>query len=126
MQEPKALITNYLHTLSGNPKPPDTVSRFVADEHLAKHIADSEAAFPNYEIVVEDIIAEGNKVAVRGKFRGVHRGPFAGIEGTGRTVTAGLMIIYAVDGDRIVDHWMQFDVAGLMQQLQPAAEVTTA
>jgi predicted ester cyclase len=43
----------------------------------------AEAAFPNYEIVAEDMLAEGDKVVLRGKFHGLHRGPFAGIEATG-------------------------------------------
>ena len=40
---------------------------YVADERLTKHIADVEAAFPSYEIGIEDLVAEGDKV-VRGEF----------------------------------------------------------
>ena len=66
------------------------------------------------------MIAERDLVAVRGTFRGVHRGAFAGIDATGRQVSAGLMIIYRVKGDRIVEHWMQFDGAALVAQLTEA------
>ena len=121
MTEPKTLVTDYLRTLSGQPKPPDVVQRYVADERLAKHIAECEAAFPSYEIVIEDLVAEGDKVVVRGEFRGVQRGPFAGIEPTGKSVGAGLIIIYAIASERIVDHWMQFDLFTLIQQLQGSA-----
>jgi predicted ester cyclase len=126
MTEPKTLITDYLRTLSGQPKPPDLVRRYVADERLAKHIAEIEAAFPSYEILIEDLLAEDDKVVIRGEFRGIHRGPFAGIEPTGKSVSAGLMIIYAIASGRIVDHWMQFDLFTLLQQLQIPSAVQAA
>ena len=126
MTEPKTLITDYLRTLSGQPKPLELVRRYVADERLAEHIAEIEAAFPNYEIIREDLLAEGAKVVVRGEFKGIHRGPFAGIEPTGKSVSAGLIIIYAVADGRIVDHWMQFDLFTLLQQLQSSSAVQAA
>jgi predicted ester cyclase len=118
MSENKTLITDYLRALSGRPKTPDVVRTYVADEVLAKHIADVEAAFPNYEILVDDMLAERDMVVVRGNFRGIHRGPFAGVEPTGRSVSGGLIIIYRIENGRIVDHWMQFDRFTLLQQLQ--------
>ena len=126
MTEPKTLITDYLRTLSGQPKPLELVRRYVADERLAKHIAEVEAAFPSYEIVIEDLLAEGDKVVVRGQFHGIHRGPFAGIEPTGKSVSAGLIIIYAVASGQIVDHWMVFDLFALLQQLQSSSAVQAA
>ena len=122
----KNLILDYLRTLSGQPKTPDLVAKYVADEHLAQHIAETEAAFPRYEIAIDDVLAEGEKVVVRGTFHGVHAGPFAGIAPTGRTVSAGLIIIYEISGGRIVDHWMQFDGASLMQQLQATPAMAPA
>jgi len=126
MNDNKTLITEYLRTLSGQPKTPELVRRYVADEALAKHIADIEAAFPNYELAIEDLLTDGDKVVVRGTFHGVHRGPFAGIEATGKSVSAGLIIIYAVAKGRIVDHWMQFDLFALLQQLQSSPAVVAA
>ena len=126
MTEPKTLITDYLRTLSGQPKPLELVRRYVADERLAKHIAEIEAAFPSYEIIIEDLLAEGDKVVVRGEFKGIHRGPFAGIEPTGKSVSAGLIVIYAIASGRIVDHWMQFDLFTLLQQLQTHSVVQAA
>jgi predicted ester cyclase len=71
-------------------------------------------------------MAEGNKVVVRAQFRGTHLGPFSGVEPTGRSVSAGLIIIYVVEENCIVDHWMQFDLFTLMQQLQTSATGQTA
>jgi predicted ester cyclase len=121
MSENKTLITDYLRTLSGQAKTPDLVARYVSDERLAKHIADIESAFPRYEISIEDLLAEGDKVVVRGDFRGVHCGPFAGVEPTRRSVSAGLILIYRIANGRIIDHWMQFDFFALLQQLQTSS-----
>ena len=115
--ENKQFVARYLDALSGKPKTPELVARFVSDRGLAEHIQQVEAAFPSYEIEVHELMAERDLVAVRGTFRGVHRGTFAGVDATGRPVSAGLMITYRIDGDQIVEHWMQFDGAALMAQL---------
>jgi len=115
--ENKQFVARYLDALSGKPKTPELVARFVSDRGLAEHIHQVEAAFPSYEIEVHELMAERDLVAVRGTFRGVHRGAFAGVDATGRPVSAGLMITYRIDGDQIVEHWMQFDGAALMAQL---------
>jgi len=120
MNENKTLITDYLRAMSGRSKPADLVQKYVADPVLAAHIAETEAAFPNYEIVVEETIAEGDLVTVRAKFRGVHGGLFAGIGATGVTVSAGLIIIYRVVNGRIGEHWMEVDRLALLEQLRDA------
>jgi predicted ester cyclase len=120
MTDNKKLIESYLQALSGHPKTPALVDKYVSDKELSEHIAKVEAAFPAYEIIAQDIIAEGDKVVLRGLFRGVHRGSFAGIEPTGQLVSAGLMISYRIQNERIVEHWMQFDLFGLLQQLNSA------
>jgi predicted ester cyclase len=94
MSENKALVLEYLHALSGRPKTLDIIRKYVADEALTRHILETEKAFPGYRIEAEDVISEDDGVAVRAAFHGVHRGPFAGLPETGKSVTAGLMIIY--------------------------------
>jgi predicted ester cyclase len=122
--ESKQIVERYLHALSGHVKTPELVARFVSDPHLADHIRDVETAFPEYELIIEGIVAERDVVAVRGQFKGVHRDTFASIPATGRTVSAGLMIFYRLEGERIAEHWMQFDGASLVAQLQEAAAVS--
>ena len=119
--ENKQLIGRYLQALSGQTKTPELIARFVSDSGLAAHIQQVEDAFPGYELIADDLIAERDMVALRGKFSGIHRGPFAGIEPTGRSVSAPLMIVYRIEGGRIAEHWLQFDAAGLAQQLTTTA-----
>src|SRR5437868_611333 len=121
--ENKQLVGRYLQALSGQAKPPALISRFVSDVALAEHITHVEAAFPFYELIADEVVAEGDVVALRGSFQGVHGGAFAGIDATGRSVKADLMIFYRIEDGRIAQHWMQFDVASLMAQLTAATAV---
>ncbi len=115
--ESKQVVARYLQAISGRAKTKELVKRFVSDPSLAEHIRQTEAAFPAYELVADELIAEGNLVAMRGTFQGVHRGPFAGLPPTGRPASASLMIIYRVEAGRIAGHWMLFDGQKLMTQL---------
>lgn len=116
-QANKETIARYLEAISGKPKPADLVARFVEDESLKEHIAFFEAAFPSYELHADDLVAEGDRVAVRATFRGKHTGDFQGIAATGREVAISLMLFYRLAGGRIAEHWMNADSLGLLQQL---------
>ncbi len=116
-EENKAFIRRYFEALSGKDKPAAVVNRYVSDEELKHHIALYEAAFPSYQLIAEDMIAEGDKVVVRSTFRGTHKGDLMGIPPTGKQVTMPLILIYRIADDKIVEHWMQADALGLLQQL---------
>jgi len=105
-EENKAFIRRYFEALSGKDKPATVVNRYVSDEELKHHIALYEAAFPSYQLIAEDMIAEGDKVVVRSTFRGTHKGDLMGIPPTGKQVTMPLILIYRIADDKIVEHWM--------------------
>lgn len=111
------VIREYLGALSGQAKTEAIISRFVTDPALKEHIRQAEAAFPLYRIDVAQLIGEGDTVALRGMFRGVQKGEFAGVPATGRTVSADLMLFYRLEDAKIVEHWMVLDTAALMAQL---------
>jgi predicted ester cyclase len=73
--------------------------------------------FWTVQLIAEDMIAEGDKVVVRSTFRGTHKGDLMGIPPTGKQVTMPLILIYRIADDKIVEHWMQADALGLLQQL---------
>jgi len=74
-------------------------------------------SFQEMHITCEEMVAEGDKVAVRWSGRSVHKGNFMGIPPTNKQVTtAGICIDY-IKGGRIVQEWMQMDMLGLMQQI---------
>ena len=116
-EDNKTFIRRYFEAISGKDKATAVVNRYVTDEELKHHIAFYEAAFPNYELIAEDMIAEGDKVVVRSTFRGTHKGDLMGIAPTGKQVTMPLILIYRIADDKIVEHWMQADALGMLQQL---------
>ncbi len=111
------VMREYMEALSGQAKTDDIVSRFVSDPTLKQHIRETEAAFPFYRIDVEERICEGDTVALRGRFRGEHKGEFAGVPATGRHVSADVMLFYRLEGGKIAQFWMVLDSAALMGQL---------
>lgn len=113
----KQFVIDYLEALSGKPKPSEAVKRYVDDVALQEHIEMFEAAFPRYELLIDDVIAEGDLVAVRATFQGTHTGEFQGISPTGKTVTIPLMIIYRIRDSKVVEHWLNADALSLLQQL---------
>ena len=116
--ENKEFIRMYLEALSGKPKPPELVEKFVAEQPLKDHIAAGEVGFPSYEIEADKMIAEDDLVSVIGRFSGTHTGPFMGIPPTGKSFSdVAIHITYKVEGGKIVDHWMLTDNTALMQQL---------
>ena len=77
-------------------------------------------AFPDLQIVVEDAIVEGDKIACRCTVRGTHRGHTLGFAATLKPVEfTGMCIIRVRDG-QIVEGWNNFDFATMSTQLQPA------
>ncbi len=113
----KQFIERYFVALSGSPKHVTVVQQYVDDKELEDHIAIFEAAFPGYELIAEDMIAEGDKVAVRATARGTHLGEFNGIPATGKEFNISLMLIYRIANGKIVEHWMNADSLGLLQQI---------
>ena len=81
----------------------------VADERLLRCLSALQEACPDLEIIIEDMIAEGNRVAVR--FTAA-----SNQDGDERALTPGILI-YRVAAGKIVEHWMQPDVPVLLQRL---------
>ncbi|MBI3362976.1 MAG: ester cyclase [Chloroflexi bacterium] len=74
-------------------------------------------AFPDLQLTVDDVIAEGDKVVTRWTGRGTHKGELAGIPPTGKTaVTTGMGVDRIVNG-KIVESWGIFDQLGMLTQL---------
>jgi steroid delta-isomerase-like uncharacterized protein len=74
-------------------------------------------AFPDLQAHIEDIIAAGDKVAVRLRFRGTHRGEFLGIPATGRTIEYVSHEFYRIADGLIAEEWICSDTATLLRQL---------
>ncbi len=75
------------------------------------------AALHDLTVTIEDLVADGDKVAIRTTFRGTHAGAFLGIAPTGRRVAFRTADIHRIAGDAIAETWHLEDLFGLAQQL---------
>jgi steroid delta-isomerase-like uncharacterized protein len=95
---------------AGSPDPMDL-------ESYKEFLMARRAAFPDRRFVVEDMIAEGDKVSARFTMRGTHKGELRGIAPTGREVTmTGIDMIRLSEGKMVEDR-VEVDQLGMMQQL---------
>lgn len=117
VRESKELMTEYFRDLSGKPKTEELLDRYISDPALKEHIREVEAGFPEYTLEVQEMITEGDMVAVRGTVRGTHKGVYAGIPPTGRQLNLEVMVFYRVSDGRISRYWLQTDSKSLMDQL---------
>jgi len=97
-----------------DPSNPEDIRGLDAAKQAA---ADYRNAFPDLRVTVEDVIAEGDKVAARLRFRGTHRGELDGIAPTGRRVDCTGIVISRMEGGKIAEDWANFDDLGMMEQL---------
>lgn len=72
-------------------------------------------AFPDLHAKLEDLVAEGDKVAGRFIVTGTHRGEFMGRAATGNPVTYEEVVILRFENGRIIEHWAVADALALMQ-----------
>ena len=78
------------------------------------------AAFPDVQLTIEDLIAEGDLVAERWTMRGTQQGEFMGMPATNNQLTLTGIDIYRYSGGKRVEAWGHADVAGMMKQLRGA------
>lgn len=74
-------------------------------------------AFPDLHATIEDLFAEGDRVATRWIGRGTHKGDLMGIPPTEKQVTAMGITIDRVVGGKFVETWELMDQLGMLQQL---------
>lgn len=78
-------------------------------------------AFAGLRFDVEDVVAEGDRVAARWTMTGRHVGDAFGNPPTGRDVSQSGMVFYRVAGGRLAEQWILVDVHGLLRQIRPEA-----
>ncbi len=96
------------HTWPSTGEPRDDLKRTM--RRLAGTLADV-----SFEI--DDMIAEGDEVAVRLTASATQVGEFMGMAPSGRRYSIGEIHVFRVRDGKIVEHWHQFDQLGLMRQL---------
>jgi steroid delta-isomerase-like uncharacterized protein len=104
----EVLAANYIDHTSSNPE-------MAGRENIRRFVDEWLTAFPNSHSVVEDMVAEGDRVASRWTTTATHQGYFRGVSPTGERVEVGAIGIFRIAEGRIVESWDKYDTPGLWQ-----------
>lgn len=85
-------------------------------------------AFPDFQAITDDLIGEGDLVAIRETYKATHTGHYKGmvladdgetldIPPTGKSIDLTGIDIYRVVDGKIVEQWIEQDLLGLLRQL---------
>lgn len=106
----------------------DALGALVGDEYVgpggtrgpgafAAAVGELRAAFPDLRYTVEDVVAEGDRVAARWTWRGTHEGPFKTYAPTHARVTSKGTVIHRMKDGKVVETWLETDRLGFLEQL---------
>jgi predicted ester cyclase len=110
-----------------------TLEQLVAPEYVGPQgdkgpagfrgvIVGLRTAFPDIRYTVDEMVAEGDSVAVRWHWTGTHRGPFRGYAPTGKAVSNSGSGIFRFQDDKVVSAGLETDRLGFLQQIGAVAE----
>jgi steroid delta-isomerase-like uncharacterized protein len=134
IKENKDLIRRYYeecNAIKGNPANFDAmIAAFFAPDFVGhaptgdanfeqqkQHRAALYTAFPDLNWIIEDMIAEGDKVVVRFNASGTQKGAFRGIPPTERQIIMTGVAIYRIAGGKLTEDWAFMDTLSIMRQL---------
>jgi steroid delta-isomerase-like uncharacterized protein len=86
-------------------------------EGLRQALVVLRRAFPDFRSTIEEIVAEGEKVAYVAVSRATHQGEFHGIAATGRPIEIEEMHVVRIVDGKIAEHRALYDTFGMMRQL---------
>jgi len=75
------------------------------------------AAFEGFRMDVEDVMSEGDKVAVRAVAKGKHVGEFMGVPASGNDLSVGVADYFRIEGGKVKEHWGVMDTGAMMMQM---------
>jgi steroid delta-isomerase-like uncharacterized protein len=129
---PAAELVRSFHSELLSARDPDLVDSFFAPEFVShnnppgfppgaegvkRFFSMFRDAFPDVSVEIDEMVAEGDRVAVATTFTGTHEGELMGVAPTGRRVSVTGIDIVRVAGGKIVEHRGLTDIVGLMRQL---------
>ena len=73
--------------------------------------------FPDIQITIQQLVADGDTVATRGYWTGTNNGAFMGAPATGKQVRVDYIDWWKVENGKCAENWVQMDMPALMAQL---------
>ena len=80
-------------------------------------VAMFRSGMPDLSVLVEDMIAEDDKVATRYTLEGTHEGELFGVPPTGQQLSIKSISVERVSDGKIREHWRITDSLDMLQQL---------
>jgi predicted ester cyclase len=138
-EENKTLVSQFVNSYTM--EDPAVWDKLCAPEHVAhinmldwsleqtkQYLKAERVSFPDEIFSIQEMIAEGDKVAVRYTWQGTHKGPYRGIAPTGNKVMLVFQEIHKISNGKIVESWMVVDLSRFYAQLgitpSPTASAT--
>lgn len=113
----KALMRRIYEEMWNGGNPALAAELFARPEGVEKFVSGFLLSFPDLQHTVEEMIAEGNQVAVRFSASGTHSGPWMDFTPTGKSIHYTGVTVARIAGDKISEHQTWWDKAGLMEQI---------
>ena len=110
-QVDELLVPDYVNHSPGMPDQP------TGPEGVKAVLSMFRSGIPDLRLVIDDMIAEGEKVAVRYRIEGTHEGDLFGVPPTGQRVSIESFTVERVSDGRTREHWRVTDTLDMMQQL---------
>jgi predicted ester cyclase len=113
----KALMRRVYEEMWNRANPAAAAEIFTNPEGVERFVNQFLISFPDLQHTVEEMIAEGDQVAVKFSAQGTHSAPWLDFAATGRSITYTGVTLARIAGDRIIEHHTWWDKAGLMEQI---------
>ena len=130
----KALVRRWFEEV-WNKGRPEAIKEMLAEDAIVHGLSDDPAtplrgpadflpfhtkfrdAFPNIDVIVEDVVAEGDRVAARCSVKGKHEGDGLGFIATGATSEFDGIVIVRIKDGMLVEGWNNWDFMKMYRQL---------
>ena len=86
-------------------------------EGVKKWMSALRVGIPDLQVMVQDIITQGDKVVSRATIHGTHKGTLMGIPATGKKFQMELIDIVRFENGKLAEHWGVSDMLGMLTQL---------
>ena len=107
----KLTAPNYVYH---NPSWPEVRTH---EEHKQKVLIGFRKAFPDVKYKIEDMIAEGNNVAIRYSIIGTHKGEFKGIPPANKPIELTSLCIFRIADGKVAEQWVENNSLVFLQKL---------
>lgn len=74
-------------------------------------------AFPDSVITIQQMVAEGDRVALQATYSGTQTGPMGPFPASGKPVSLEFIAIFRIAGDKIAEIWVTWDNIAVLSQL---------